>query len=144
MYDMELRVVLFVCCIFLYFFVGGTIDYWQSARHHGKLMPSWLNDYFGILWLVLYTFLLPGMMVFLASYSVKFVLLFVGASAIGSVIWDMIYSVLDQKKAVSDQKDYFYFRNTDYGFTSKQIALWHAIRATVGLLLFATVFGYAV
>lgn len=124
--------------VLIFFLIGGTIDYWQSARHHGKYLHRWLNDYFGIIWLILYTFLLPGLMVLFSSGKLEFFLIFLGASSIGSVLWDLTYSLLDQKKLISKQKDYFYFKNIDFGLSARQVFIWHTTRISFGsvLLLF--------
>lgn len=134
---MESRVLYLLIIVLAYFLTGGIIDYWQSARHHGKYLPKWLNDYFGIIWLLIHSFLLPGIMLGVVTGNLKILGIFIGASAIGSVIWDVTYSILDQKKLVSDQKDYWYFKGKDYGLNRMQIYVWHGVRLIIGIIIIA-------
>ena len=122
--------------VIVFFIFGGVIDYWQSARHHHKPIPNYLEKYFAFFWLFAYTGVLPLLIAYAASgFKINTALMYTGFALIGMVCWDMVYSLLDQKKLISSQIDYFYWKNKDYQLTKKQIAVWHLIRLLVGLLL---------
>lgn len=122
--------------VFLFLFLGGIIDYWQSARHHHKPLPASLEKYFGLFWLILYSGLLPFILVFSASgFNLHTARVFIGTFFIGIVVWDMVYSLLDKKTLISGQKDYWFWGGKDYSLSKNQIVVWHIIRLLAGSLI---------
>jgi hypothetical protein len=120
----------------LFLTVGGVVDYWQSARHHNKPIPRWLKDYFALFWLILYTGLLPFMLVVSASdFDADTVKIYLGFFFIGMTCWDIVFSYLQSGKFVVSIKDYWFWGKKDYGLTKNQIILWHALRLAVGLMI---------
>lgn len=129
----ELRLLLLIIATLIFFSFGGMIDYWQAAMEHKKKLPRYLIDFFLVIWLFIYTGILPFFIVFIASnYDIKTSGVYFGAMCIGSVLWDLMYSLHDTKKLLSDQSGYFVFKQKNYGLGKDQIALWHIIRIIIG------------
>ena len=127
------RLILLILVTIVLFTVGGIIDYWQAAMEHKKKLHKHLEDFFLIIWLFVYSGLLPFLLVFIASnYDIQTTGIYFGAVCIGSVSWDVIYSFLDTGKPISDQRGYFVMKQKNYGLSSRQIALWHIIRLIIG------------
>ncbi len=128
--------MLLVILIFMFLGVGGMIDYWQSAMEHGKRLPKFLKDYFLVIWLFVFTGFFPFLMILVASnYNWEMSLGALGAICMGTIIWDIVFSLLDKGVPVSNQIGYFVFRQKNYNLTSKQIYIWHAIRFCAGVIL---------
>ncbi len=138
---MTYRVFLLLLAAITFFLVGGLIDYWQASIEHKKKLPKFLRDYFLVMWLIIYTGLLPLVLVYVASnFNSTITLAYVAAASIGSVGWDIVYSLLDTGKPISDQEGYFVYKGENYGLTATQILGWHVIRVIVGIgLLLAIV-----
>ena len=121
-------------CVFL--FIGGIIDYWQSARHHHKPIPKLLRNYFALFWLILYSGILPFILVFSASnFNLEIAKIYLGFLLVGMVLWDIVYSFLDKKTLISYQKDYWFWGDKDYPLGKNQIICWHLVRLVIGVLI---------
>lgn len=132
--------ILLIILVMTFYVVGGIIDYWQSAMEHKKKIPRFLLDYFLIFWLIIYSGVLPFLLVFVASnYNIELAKVFTGAMLIGISLWDVVYSLFDTKSLVSPQAIYFCMRGKNYGLSKNQLYLWHTFRWLVGIGLIAGV-----
>ena len=132
-----MEVLLLFLIVITFYTIGGSIDYWQAAMEHKKKLPIFLRDFFLVIWLFIYSGTLPFLLVFIASgFDITLAFAFLAAACIGSVGWDVTYSLLDTNKLVSDQKGYFVLKGKNYGLTEKQTFLWHGIRLGCGALFF--------
>lgn len=133
---MQFNILILGLITILFLTTGGVVDYWQSARHHGKNIPLWLDNYFGLFWLILYSGLLPILLVFSASnFNFSTAKFYIGFLLIGAVCWDLIYSLLDKKVLVDKVKDYWFWGGKDFGLSKSQIILWHIIRLSIAIIL---------
>lgn len=115
--------------IILFLSTGAIVDYWQASMEHKYKLPSFIKNYFGIFWLVLYTGIFPFLIAFCASgYNLKTAQLYLGVFILGTVIWDLIYSYLYSGKLFSDQPGYFYLKGKNFGLSKIQMYLWGVIR----------------
>ncbi|KKS90194.1 MAG: hypothetical protein UV66_C0007G0006 [Candidatus Woesebacteria bacterium GW2011_GWA1_43_12] len=128
-----------ILIVITFYIVGGMIDFWQSAKEHNKKIPQFLLDYFLIFWLIIYSGILPFLLVFVASnYNFDLAKTFIGAMLIGISLWDLVYSIFDTKSIVSPQKIYFCVKGKNYGLSKQQLYIWHAIRWIAGIVLLVT------
>lgn len=128
--------ILLVISTVAFYCIGGAIDYWQSARQHNKPIPKFLKDYFALFWLILYSGILPFLMVYFASgFNSYIALKYLGGFFIGVSLWDFVYARLDKNKLVYNIKDYWFWGKKDYGLTKNQLIVWHVIRILVGFVL---------
>lgn len=133
--SLHMQKIQLILIVISFYFVGGIIDYWQSAMEHKKVIPKFLLDYFLIFWLIIYSGVLPFLLVFVASnHNLDLAKIFIGAMLIGISLWDMVYSFFDTKTLVSPQDIYFCIKNKNYGLSKTQLYLWHLIRWTIGIL----------
>lgn len=133
---MDSQQILLFILVVAFLAVGGLIDYWQSGMEHKKPIPKSLIDYFLVLWLILYTGIIPFLFIYIASgFSFSIALTTLGALSIGAIVWDLVFSKLDKGALVSDQVGYFVFRQKNYNLARNQIFSWHVIRGVIGLIL---------
>lgn len=133
--------ILLIFTVLVFYLVGGTVDYWQSATEHHKKIPQWLLDYFLIFWLLTYSGVLPFLLIFISSnFNLELTRLFIGAMLVGISIWDIAYSLFDTGRPVSSQKIYFVVKGKNFSLSEKQMYVWHIIRWAAGLILLSESF----
>ena len=65
-------------------------------------------------------------------------LFYLGAVLVGAVLWDLVYSLLETQKYVSNQPGYFVMKGKNYSLTTRQIYIVHITRIFIGLGLLIT------
>lgn len=133
---MDLQILLLIVITLCFYGTGGMIDYWQHARHHKKPIPPILKNYFAFFWLIMYSGLLPFLLVASSSnFNREIIIYYFGAFLIGTSIWDFTFSLIKKGVLVFDISDYWFWGGKDYPLTKKQWIIWHMIRLTAGTLV---------
>lgn len=129
-----MNIALLIIVTIIFYSFGGMIDYWQSARHHNMKIPFLLKKYFAFFWLIMYSGVLPFLLVYSASnFDNGVAMKFMGAFLIGAAVWDIVFAFLKSGKPVVAIHDYWFWGNKDYGLTRNQIIFWHILRMAGGL-----------
>lgn len=133
---METNILFLIFFTLIFYIVGGCVDYWQAARHHKLIIPKLLKNYFALFWLILYSGILPFLLVYTASnFNVNVSLKYIGAFLIGASLWDFIFAYLFKGTPIVGIKDYWFWGNKNYGLSKNQIILWHVVRIFAGLFI---------
>jgi hypothetical protein len=133
---MNTNITILIIVTILFYSFGGMVDYWQSARHHNMKIPFLLKKYFAFFWLIMYSGILPFLLVYsAANFDNEVALKFTGAFLIGSVVWDILFALLKSGRPVVDISDYWFWGEKNYGLRKNHILFWHGARMLGGILI---------
>ena len=135
----ELRQTILIFCLLLLFWASGAVVDTALWGHETYLTPSWLVKNLPLFWLVLNQFLLPLLVLLAIKPKLNTLILYLSAAFSGSVLWDLIYSVLTRGKLISDSLERWFtldFLNLVIGIGESQAIYFHIFRILVSTALF--------
>jgi len=139
MYDGKLKQSILIFCLLLLFWASGAVVDTALWGHETYLTPSWLVKNLPLFWLVLNQFLLPLLVLLAIKPKLNTLILYLSAAFSGSVLWDLIYSVLTRGKLISDSLERWFtldFLNLVIGIGESQAIYFHIFRLLVSVGLF--------
>jgi len=139
MYDGKLKQSILIFCLLLLFWASGAVVDTALWGHETYLTPSWLVKNLPLFWLVLNQFLLPLLVLLAIKPKLNTLILYLSAAFSGSVLWDLIYSVLTRGELVSDSLERWFtldFLNLVIGVGEAQAIYFHIFRLLVSAALF--------
>ena len=139
MYDGKLKQSILIFCLLLLFWASGAVVDTALWGHETYLTPSWLVKNLPLFWLVLNQFLLPLLVLLAIKPKLNTLILYLSAAFSGSVLWDLIYSVLTRGKLISDSLERWFtldFLNLVIGIGESQAIYFHIFRILVSTALF--------
>ena len=122
---MALLLIIFAC-------VGGAVDTYTSHRFFPPKIhpPKWFARTFLVWWLIIYSMVLPFLMVFIASgYNPQIIKLTITFGLLASIFWDLIFSKLWSGEWVSEScETWFWVGGRNFGFSKEKIIWFHLFR----------------
>ena len=127
-----------IIVLILFWLAGAFVD---SALwfHESYRTPAWVVSNLDIFWLALSQALLPLLIVIVLKPKFNTLIAFLTAVCFGSVIWDLVYSLLTRGTLISDSlKRWFSLDNFGLviGIPMEFVWAFHFARIIIGISLF--------
>ncbi|MDD5291500.1 MAG: hypothetical protein PHZ04_05380 [Patescibacteria group bacterium] len=135
----ELKRSILIFCLLLAFWASGAVVDTALWGHETYRTPDWLIKNLHLFWLVLNQFLLPLLVLLAIKPKFNTLILYLSAAFSGSVLWDLIYSVLTRGKLISDSLERWFtldFLNLVIGVGEAQAIYFHILRILISISLF--------
>ncbi|MDD5071814.1 MAG: hypothetical protein PHQ42_03705 [Patescibacteria group bacterium] len=137
--DKEIRQSILIFCLLLLFWASGAVVDTALWGHETYRTPDWLIKNLHLFWLVLNQFLLPLLVLLVIKPGLNTLILYLSAGFSGSVLWDLVYSLLTRGKFISDSLERWFtldFLNLTVGFGREQAIYFHIFRILISAALF--------
>jgi hypothetical protein len=135
----ELKKSILIFVLLLGFWATGAIVDTALWGHNSYRTPNWAIENMHLFWLVLNQFLLPLAVIFVLSPKINTLILYLSAALSGSVLWDLIYSVLTRGELISNSMErWFALDNIDLviKISEPQVVYFHITRIILSAGLF--------
>ncbi|MDD5031797.1 MAG: hypothetical protein PHR36_02000 [Patescibacteria group bacterium] len=135
----ELKKSILIFILLLLFWASGAVVDTALWGHETYRTPDWLIKNLPLFWLVLNQFLLPLLILLIVKPKLNTLILYLSAAFSGSVLWDLIYSVLTRGRLISDSLERWFtldFLNLIIGVGQSQVIYFHISRLLISVALF--------
>ena len=135
----ELKQSILIFLLLLLFWASGAVVDTALWGHETYRTPDWLIKNLHFFWLVLNQFLLPLLVLLVIKPKLNTLIVYLSAAFSGSVLWDLIYSVLTRGELISNSLERWFrldFLNLVIGVGETQVIYFHIFRLLVSATLF--------
>ncbi|MDO8516707.1 MAG: hypothetical protein Q7S33_01145 [Nanoarchaeota archaeon] len=135
--DKKIRKYLLLFFVLMLFWITGAMVDSLLWFHDSYQTPIWIVENINIFWLVLNQFLLPLAILLIIMPEFNTLIFFLGSVFIGSVVWDLVYSLLTRGILISDSMEkWFEIGGFSIGVSKKYALLFYLIRLLIGFGFF--------
>jgi predicted neutral ceramidase superfamily lipid hydrolase len=135
----EIKRSILIFVLLLGFWVTGAIVDTALWGHSSYRTPTWVIENMHLFWLALNQFLLPLAVLLVLAPKLNTLILFLSVAFSGSVLWDLIYSVLTRGELISNSMERWFVLD-NLGIIIKisepQVIYFHIIRILISAGLF--------
>ena len=135
----ELKQSILIFVFLLLFWASGAIVDTALWGHSDYQTPQWLIKNLHLFWLVLNQFLLPLLILLIILPRLNTLILYLSAAFSGSVLWDLIYSILTRGKIISNSLSRWFVLdslNIVLKIEEPYVVFFHLLRLLISVALF--------